>query len=529
MTGSGFVIASIPAGAAQRLVTLEENLVSSSTDNSVEYIENVSPVASNLVQALSLTVINPGTMAQLDDIVVSDSNHVTSSTLNTATGAHMDHPAVDAAVSFVGVDPSDGLGASWEVLFTPSAADVAIGGVGTENRRMLVNWGGSSNGSGIYLIEGIPYFIAKMNTNAAASDATLNDVDWAPEGMVNVPLTASPLTGGISNKIAVIFSLDNLRHSVNGSAAVDTALTNRVGKTNWAGDNSVRIGTLGGPGGLSNNAGSLFFEGAFLAFGGTFDYARMFNLSDGTVSIDAVDLPETITATISINGYVDDGTSGTLSAATGNGETYSAGVWTITALLDAVNMALADVKFTFGTAAPPATMGLTIEDGNEDGSAALAGEVVINTIIRQWRSDNFAGDASNTGNGANGADPDSDSVINLLEFAFGTDPNVSDNNPLTVTSATTFTPGGPTTVVTFSPLTITYRFVRRVDHVAAGLTYTPQFTADGVSFLDSGDVPTVVVANDGSGYEVVEVPFLVFLPNGTKASDALARVQVTLD
>ena len=82
---------------------------------------------------------------------------------------------------------------------------------------------------------------------------------------------------------------------------------------------------------------------------------------------------------------------------------------------------------------------------------------------------------------------------------------------------------------TFSPLTITYRFVRRVAHVAAGLTYTPQFTADGVSFLDSGDVPTVVVADDGSGYEVVEVPFLVFLPNGTKASDALARVQVTLD
>ena len=78
-------------------------------------------------------------------------------------------------------------------------------------------------------------------------------------------------------------------------------------------------------------------------------------------------------------------------------------------------------------------------------------------------------------------------------------------------------------MVTFSPLTITYRFVRRVAHVAAGLTYTPQFTADGVSFLDSGDLPTVVVADDGTGYEVVEVPFMVFLPNGTKASAALAR------
>ena len=164
--------------------------------------------------------------------------------------------------------------------------------------------------------------------------------------------------------------------------------------------------------------------------------------------------------------------------------------------------------------------GIYLDDVRAAGSALTTQEA--------WRHA-FFGSGDNSGDGADGADPDSDSVINLLEFAFGTDPNVSDNNPLTVTSATTFTPGGPTTVVTFSPLTITYRFVRRVDHVAAGLTYTPQFTADGVSFLDSGDVPTVVVADDGSGYEVVEVPFLVFLPNGTKASDALARVQVTLD
>ena len=88
--------------------------------------------------------------------------------------------------------------------------------------------------------------------------------------------------------------------------------------------------------------------------------------------------------------------------------------------------------------------------------------------------------------------------------------------------------GDPLANVEFSPLDVTYRFVRRKDFAAAGLTYTPQFTADGINFVDSADAP-VQVLDLGGDYEIVEVPFMVFLPNGMKASAALARVQVTLD
>jgi uncharacterized repeat protein (TIGR03803 family) len=48
-----------------------------------------------------------------------------------------------------------------------------------------------------------------------------------------------------------------------------------------------------------------------------------------------------------------------------------------------------------------------------------------------WRQQNF-GTSSNTGNAANTADPDFDGVINLLEYAYGMNPNVKDQHLLPV-------------------------------------------------------------------------------------------------
>lgn len=130
---------------------------------------------------------------------------------------------------------------------------------------------------------------------------------------------------------------------------------------------------------------------------------------------------------------------------------------------------------------------------------------------------------ADTGNSGAG-----DGLEQIFEFAFGTNPTVSDNSQLAVTGGTTFTPGTPIIDVSFSPPSISCQFVRRVDHATAGVTYTPQATADGLTFEDSTDLPTVVVPDDGSGYEVVEVPFPLFLPNGMKSEVSLARIEVTL-
>ena len=139
------------------------------------------------------------------------------------------------------------------------------------------------------------------------------------------------------------------------------------------------------------------------------------------------------------------------------------------------------------------------------------------TPVERWRLDNF-GSTANSGNGADDSDlGDSDTLVNLLEFAFGTDPNVSDNSLLTLPGGT-FTPGNPTTTAGTATTISSYKaqFVRRTDHAKAGLTYTAQFSSDLTNWEDSAATRTVVVADPVTGYEVVEIPYTIFLSTGKK-------------
>ncbi len=158
--------------------------------------------------------------------------------------------------------------------------------------------------------------------------------------------------------------------------------------------------------------------------------------------------------------------------------------------------------------------------------------VTRRSLIEDWRLTFFA-DASGTSNRANGADFDLDGKTNLLEFAFGTDPTLGSSGPpdLTMTgtyAAATFgTTGQP--IVKLEPITngVDYRavFIRRVDHAAAGLTYTSEFSADNfTSFTAIATAPTVL-ATSGS-YQLVSVPYPHFLSNGKKAR--FFRVSVSI-
>ena len=57
--------------------------------------------------------------------------------------------------------------------------------------------------------------------------------------------------------------------------------------------------------------------------------------------------------------------------------------------------------------------------------------------------------------------------------------------------------------------------MRRTDHVQAGLTYHAQFSSDLITWEDSMETPTFV-AGPVSGYEVVKVPYTIFLSTGKK-------------
>ena len=130
-------------------------------------------------------------------------------------------------------------------------------------------------------------------------------------------------------------------------------------------------------------------------------------------------------------------------------------------------------------------------------------------------------------------DPEGDGLNNTLEFAFGSNPAVSDSAPVEVTDATTFTPGTPWVVVIFSggnPVKL--RYVRRKDHTTAGLSYTPKFADSSLlGFAEDMSIaaPSQVSDDVEGDYEVVEVSFPLFDTSGKKARALMALVEVVLE
>ncbi len=106
---------------------------------------------------------------------------------------------------------------------------------------------------------------------------------------------------------------------------------------------------------------------------------------------------------------------------------------------------LAGISYTVTVSQPAATTQVADPDATlnnattaslTDGSALLTGQnfgYVSNPAaapdIALWRQANF-GSADNYGIGENGADPDLDGVVNLMEFAFGMNPLISDAGSL---------------------------------------------------------------------------------------------------
>jgi hypothetical protein len=152
------------------------------------------------------------------------------------------------------------------------------------------------------------------------------------------------------------------------------------------------------------------------------------------------------------------------------------------------------------------------------------------TTIEAWRLANF-GSPAGTGNQADTGDFDSDGILNLFEFAFGTNPNLNSSGPgpLVTTGGLAggalVSTGQPVTMFGPIPTGTDFRavFIRRKDYAAAGLTYTPQFSANLSTWVSSAAVPTVL-ADDGT-HQAVSVPYPFFIA-GKKAR--FFRIQVSI-
>lgn len=115
---------------------------------------------------------------------------------------------------------------------------------------------------------------------------------------------------------------------------------------------------------------------------------------------------------------------------------------------------------------------------------------------------------SNTGTGQ---DYDADGIVNLLEFAFGMNPNGGSIGQFVSSGSTLSTHGLPRL---FKDTDYHARFVRIKNHATAGITYAVQFSGDLSEWEASPATPTVV-ANDAT-HDVVSVPFPAFV-NGKPA------------
>lgn len=107
-----------------------------------------------------------------------------------------------------------------------------------------------------------------------------------------------------------------------------------------------------------------------------------------------------------------------------------------------------------------------------------------------------------------GADPDHDLLTNLEEFAYGLDPARSDHRTLQVDDlAGSFLKGLPLTIGSDESSRFSLRYVRRIDHLAAGLSYNLQFSADLLAWEDSGTLPAVLLQDLVTGCELVQVDY----------------------
>ena len=127
--------------------------------------------------------------------------------------------------------------------------------------------------------------------------------------------------------------------------------------------------------------------------------------------------------------------------------------------------------------------------------------------IATWRMTYFGAATADIGNLE---DFDHDGVVNLLEFAFGTNPASTATGLAPLRYTGTFAGSGvltgtgqPVTIIQGSDIRAV--FVRRKDYLAAGLTYTPQLSVTLATWENSAAAPTVL-ADDGT-WQIVSVPY----------------------
>ena len=118
---------------------------------------------------------------------------------------------------------------------------------------------------------------------------------------------------------------------------------------------------------------------------------------------------------------------------------------------------------------------------------------------------------------------DSDLLTNFQEFAFGIDPTTASSPGLSYVEGGALTQAG-TPIITHDGSGHLAVFTRRKDHVAAGVSYTVDFSADLAEWTTSSDTPTRrTSATDPGDYEAVSVPYPASVPVQGGGADQIPK------
>jgi len=371
---------------------------------------NDAPTATNLTQA-KLYNEGDGSVA-LDDIVVSDIDLNPAQTITaTLTLANTAAGSLTAA-SGNGESYAAGTGI-WTVTGTLVSVNAALASVAfspaTDNdvnttiTTHVEDQDGASPADGSVTLNVIPANDPPTATNltqvkaynegdgtVALDDIVVSELDVNPAQAITATLTlantaAGSLTDASGNGESYtagtgIWTVTGTLASVNAALAavafspatdndVDTTITTHIEDQNATGpvDGSIALNVT--PSNDPPTATNL-------------NQIKAYNEGDGSVALDDIVVSEidvnpaqTITATLTLANTA----AGSLTAASGNGESYTAGtgIWTVTGTLASVNAALASVAFSPATDNDVDTT-ITTHVEDQDGASPVDGSIALN-------------------------------------------------------------------------------------------------------------------------------------------------------
>ena len=170
------------------------------------------------------------------------------------------------------------------------------------------------------------------------------------------------------------------------------------------------------------------------------------------------------------------------------------------------NVDVVNLTFDPTTVAPGSYTASLLVKTSDSGLPLSVLPITLNVLspIEQWRFANF-GTANNSGIAADNADPDNDGLVNILEYAFNTNPNASNSSPILTALVSnhlrlTFKRTHP------SPADITYLFDVTDNLVSGPWQSGPAFIT--LSVTDNSDGTETVQVIDNAPVSVSPAHFL---------------------